>query len=198
MTSMRLLVIPASVRAGSLNVQLARHAEQAARTAGWLTRLLDLRALDLPLYDADLEAARGVPSRVRELQDAIAESDALLVVTPEYNGFPTPLFLNTFDWLSRLPAADGRPAGLATTADKPVGLLSASPGLHGGLRAMNYVRQYLQMAFAMLVLPQQFALGRAHQAFDAQGALADPKAAQSVARVLDALARVASALPAVR
>lgn len=194
MTSIRLLIIPASARAGSLNVQLARHAEQTARAAGWQTRLLDLRALELPVYDGDLEAAQGVPAGARALQEAIAACDAVLVVTPEYNGFPTPLFVNAFDWLSRLPAGDGQPAGLATTADRPVGLLSASPGPLGGLRSMNFVRQYLQMAFAMLVVPQQFALGRANEAFDAAGALADARAQQSVARVLDALARQARAL----
>lgn len=196
MTTIRLLIIPASARKGSLNVQLARHAENVARSAGWQTRMLDLRALALPVYDGDLEAAEGVPAGARALQQAIAEHDAVLVVTPEYNGFPTPLFINAFDWLSRLQAGDGLPAGLASTADKPVGLLSASPGPLGGLRAMNFVRQYLQMAFAMLVVPQQFALGRAHEAFDAGQGLHDARAAQSVARVLEALARQARALPA--
>ncbi len=198
MTTIRLLIIPASARAGSLNVQLARHAEQTARAAGWPTRLLALRALALPVYDGDLEAAQGEPTGARALQEAIADCDAMLVVTPEYNGFPTPLFVNALDWLSRLPADGGHPAGLATTADKPVGLLSASPGPLGGLRSMNFVRQYLQMAFAMLVVPQQFALGRANEAFDATGALADARAQQSVARVLDALARQARALPTAR
>lgn len=192
MSVRRLLVIAASARAGSLNVQLARHAGHVAASAGWQTRQLDLRALALPVYDGDLEASDGVPAGAVALQQAIADSEAVLVVTPEYNGFPTPLFVNAFDWLSRVQADEGRPAGLATTADKPVGLLSASPGPLGGLRAMNFVRQYLQMAFAMLVVPQQFALGKAHEAFDAQGALADARAAASVVRVLDALARQAA------
>lgn len=186
----RLLIIPASARTGSLNLRLARHAATLATGAGWQTELLDLRALALPVYDGDLEAEAGVPQGAVTLQQAIAGSAAVLVVTPEYNGFPTPLFINAFDWLSRIQAADGRPAGLAVTADKPVGLLSASPGPMGGLRSMNFVRQYLQMAFAMLVVPQQFALGRAHEAFDADGALTDARAGQSVTRVLDALARL--------
>lgn len=190
MSARRLLVIPASARTGSLNVQLARHAATAAEAAGWQTQLLDLRALELPIYDGDLEVSSGVPAGALALQQAIADSEAVLVVTPEYNGFPTPLFVNAFDWLSRIQPAPGRPAGLATTADKPVGLLSASPGPLGGLRSMNFVRQYLQMAFAMLVVPQQFALGKANEAFNAEGALADARAAQSVVRVLDALARL--------
>lgn len=195
MSANRLLVIPASARTGSLNVQLARHAERTATLAGWQARLLDLRALQLPVYDGDLEVSQGVPAGALALQEAIDGSDAVLVVTPEYNGFPTPLFINAFDWLSRVPAADGKPSGLASTTDVPVGLLSASPGPLGGLRSMNFVRQYLQMNFSMLVVPQQFALGRANEAFDGAGALSDARTAQSVARVLDALARQATALP---
>lgn len=188
---LRLLVIPASAREGSLNRQLAACAAAMARADGIEVRVLDLRALALPVYDGDLEAAEGVPAGALELQRAVLAADALLVVTPEYNGFPTPLFVNAFDWLSRIPATEAHPSGLAATAERPVALLSASPGPAGGLRSMNFVRQYLQMAFAMLVAPQQFALGRAHEAFDAQGGLKEPRAAQAVQGVVQSLARLA-------
>ena len=89
-------------------------------------------------------------------------------------------------------------AGLAATANKPVALLSASPGPLGGLRSMNFLRQYLQMAFAMIVVPQQFALGRAHEGFDDQGALKDERARGTVSGVLSALRMVATALRAAR
>ncbi len=59
---------------------------------------------------------------------------------------------------------------------------------------MNFLRQYLQMAFAMLVVPQQYALGRAHEAFDEAGALKDAKAQQAVVGVVNGLLRVAAAL----
>ncbi len=194
MDPVRLLVIPASARAGSLNRRLADAAAGMARAADHTVQVFDLRALALPVYDGDLEAAQGVPAGALDLQRAVAEADGVLVVTPEYNGFPTPLFINAFDWLSRIQAKEAYAAGLATTAGKPVALLSASPGPAGGLRAMNFVRQYLQMAFAMLVVPQQFALGKAHEAFDAQGALKDGRTAQAVEGVVQALVRVAGAL----
>ncbi|CUA98416.1 NADPH-dependent FMN reductase [Thiomonas bhubaneswarensis] len=193
MNSLRLLILPGSVRAGALSGRLAASAANLAPACGMQPRLFDLRALALPLYDGDLEAAQGVPAGALALRAALIDSDAVLVVTPEYNGFPTPLVINAFDWLSRIPAGE-QPAGLAVTANKPVALLSSSPGALGGLRAMNALRQYLQMAFAMLVIPQQYALGRAHEAFDEQGALRDPRAAQGVQGVLDALAGLARAL----
>lgn len=191
MSTPRILVIPGSQRAGSYNRELAEFATGLLRAGGVDADAFDLRALALPVYDGDLEAGQGVPASARTLQEAIAASDGLLIVTPEYNGFPTPLVINAFDWLSRLPAADGRPTGLATTADKPVALLAASPGPLGGLRSMNYLRQYLQMAFGMIVAPRQHALGRAAEAFDGQGALKDERAVRSVQGVLDALVRLA-------
>lgn len=196
MPPIRLLVLCGSARAGSLNRKLAAVAGEAARQAGANVTELDLRALALPIYDGDIEAASGVPAGAQALLDAVLACDAMLVVAPEYNGFPTPLLINAFDWLSRISAQPPRSSGLAATANKPVALLAASPGLLGGLRAMNYLRQYLQMAFAAIVVPQQFALGRANEAFDERGGLKDAKAAQAVANVVLALDRLARALRA--
>jgi NAD(P)H-dependent FMN reductase len=191
---LRLLLLAGSARKGAWSGHLRDAARRLADAAGASTEALDLRELALPVYDADLESARGVPDGARQLRAAIAGADALVLVTPEYNGFPTPLVINAFAWLSRLQAEGQAPSGLASTASKPVALLSSSPGPLGGLRAMNFQRQFLQMAFSMLVVPQQYALGRAHEAFDEAGALKDAKAAQAVGGVLQALLRVAGAM----
>jgi len=172
----KLLLIAGSARRGALSVRLRDAVRAIADAAGAQTRVLDLRELALPIYDGDIEAAQGAPAGAATLRDAIGQHDALVIVTPEYNGFPTPLFINAFDWLSRLPD------GLKTTADKPVALLASSPGALGGLRSLNYTRQYLQMAFQMLVVPQQQAVSKANEAFAADGSLADAKAAASESR----------------
>jgi chromate reductase len=185
--ALKLLLVAGSARHGAYSLKLRDAARRVADEAGAATSVLDLRELALPVYDADLEAAQGVPANAARLRDAIAGHDALLIATPEYNGFPTPLVINAFSWLSRLDD------GLATTANKPVALLSSSPGALGGLRSMNFLRQYLQMAFAMIVVPQQQAVGRAHEAFGPDGALADPRAAATLAGVLAALTRLATA-----
>ena len=192
------LVLSGSSRKGSLNLALARVATRIAESQGASVRLLDLRTLALPVYDGDIEAGQGIPPGAGELIDAIVAADAVLLVTPEYNGFPTPLVINAFDWMSRTSAQGSRPAGLAATAGKPAGLLSASPGPLGGLRSMNFLRQYLQMAFAMVVSPRQYALSRADQAFDDAGALKDEKARQAMEGVVDSLLKLASALRASR
>jgi NAD(P)H-dependent FMN reductase len=192
-----LLVLSGSSRTGSLNLALARAACRIAEAQGATVRLLDLRALALPVYDGDIEAGPGVPAQAGELIEAILAADAVLLVTPEYNGFPTPLVINAFDWLSRAPASGARPPGLKATAGKAAGLLSASPGPLGGLRSMNFLRQYLQMAFAMIVHPRQFALSRADQAFDAAGELKEEKAREAVTGVVASLLQLGIALRAV-
>lgn len=185
--SLKVLLIAGSARRGALSVKLRDAARGLAGAQGASTSVLDLRELALPVYDGDLEAADGVPGGAIRLRDAIAAHDALLIVTPEYNGFPTPLVINAFDWLSRLPD------GVKTTADRPVALLASSPGALGGLRAMNFLRQYLQMAFAMLVVPQQQAHGRAGEAFAEDGSIADPRTAAGVDGVVRALLKLAAA-----
>ena len=183
---MKLLLIAGSARSGALSVKLRDAARRIAEAAGVQTSVLDLRDLALPLYDGDIEASQGVPAGAAALRDAIREHDALVIVTPEYNGFPTPLVINAFDWLSRLKD------GLAATTDKPVALLASSPGALGGLRAMNTLRLYLQMAFQMIVVPQQQAVSRAHEAFAADGTLADAKAAAMLSGVVNAVLKLAA------
>ena len=183
---LKLLLIAGSARNGAWSVKLRDAARAVADAAGAQTTVLDLRALALPLYDGDIEAGQGVPAGAAALRDAIAAHDALVIVTPEYNGFPTPLVINAFDWLSRLKD------GLAATSNKPVGLLASSPGALGGLRALSTMRQYLQMSFQMLVVPQQQAVSKAHEAFAADGALADAKAAAMLAGVIDAVLTLAA------
>ncbi len=198
MAALKLLAISGSARNGSLNGRLLAAAVQAASLRGAQVETIDLRSLALPLYDGDLEKSAGVPEGARRLRDALHVADGVLLATPEYNGFPTPLLVNSFDWLSRLQAEGTAPAGLAVTAGKPVGIVSASPGLLGGLRSLNFTRQYLSMAIAMMPVPQQFALWKAHEAFDEAGALKDAKQQASLEAVVNALVKVATALKAAR
>lgn len=160
-TTPRLLVISGSARSGSFNGQLAAIAAHKARAMGAETTVVDLRALDLPVYDQDLLQAQGMPEGARRLRQLFAEHDGLLLSSPEYNALPTPLFINAFDWMSVVQADDGLPSGTEATAGKPVGLMAASPGALGGIRALPIVRTYLSTNFAMVVVPEQLALSTA-------------------------------------
>lgn len=173
-TPVRLLVISGSARHGSHNRQLADLAERKAQALGAQTTPVDLAALDLPVYHADWTAHHGWPTGALKLRELFASHDGLLLACPEYNALPTPLLINSFDWLSTVPEGEGLPAGSAVTPTKPVGLMAASPGALGGMRALPIVRTFLSTNFAMVVVPEQLGLPQADQAFDEAGALKKP------------------------
>lgn len=189
----RLLVTSGSARAGSFNTQLARLAARLAREAGAEVTELDLRALALPLYDGDVEAA-GLPAGALTLRRLFASHDAFIVATPEYNAFVTPLLVNALDWASRPPAEAELPAGLAAMQGKVAGMISASPGALGGMRGLLFLRAFLATTLGMLVVPQTASIGGAMQAFDDSGTLKDARQQQAVAGVVRAvLAQAAQA-----
>lgn len=195
MADVRVLVVSGSARRGSFNRQLASVAAALAVQGGAAVTTVDLRSLELPIYDADLHE-RGTPPGAIRLVRLFAEHDALLLATPEHNGFPTPLLINALDWASLVEAGADHPAGPAALAGTVAGLLSASPGAFGGLRSLLATRQFLQMNLSMLVVPEQFGLVHADQAFDASGALKHATSQAGVARVVSAVLRVAKALQA--
>lgn len=193
MEALRLMVLAGSSRPGSFNGKLANVARGLAVEAGAQVTLLDLRSLGLPVYDAEIEAA-AMPAGALAFRDALVRHDAVLVASPEYNGFPTPLLINAFDWVSRTPATDAMPSGLAALAGKTAGVMSASPGPFGGMRSLMFTRQFLHTVPGMLVVPEQFALSQAAMAFDADARLRDEKHVQAVRRVVQSVLRVAAAL----
>jgi NAD(P)H-dependent FMN reductase len=187
---LRVLLVPGSSRTGSFNLKLAQVAARLLTAQGAEADLIDLRSLGLPLYDGDLELESGVPAGAGRLVAEIAAHDALLVVSPEYNAFPPPLLINAIDWATRLPEHK------AALNGKPTALLSASPGALGGVRSLMFLRQFLALNPALLVLPEQAAVNQAGQAFDPEGSLREARDQRAVAGVVTALLRVAGALKA--
>jgi chromate reductase len=116
------------------------------------------------------------------------ETDGLVIGCPEYNGYITPLLLNTIDWSTR--SSEGG-ADLSAFRDRPVLITSASPGAMGGARAMTQLRSFLG-GIGCLVLPDNFAVGGAMSAFDETGAFIDDKLQQradGIAQRFDEFAR---------
>jgi chromate reductase, NAD(P)H dehydrogenase (quinone) len=185
-TSSRLLVVPGSARGGSLNKKLAGIAAGAARSVGAEVTSIDLRDYPMPVYDGDLEAAQGQPSQARDLAALFRDHAAILFVSPENNASVSSLLKNTIDWMSRLRDVDAFGGRVAA-------LMAASPGALGGLRGLVHLRQILQ-TLNMLVITEQFALPRAHQAFDTDGRLADARQNEQMTKVVQRLIDVAGRL----
>lgn len=184
---MRLLVFAASFRRESFNKRLARLAADAATRAGAAVDLADFRAFEMPLYDADLEAAQGLPAGAIALRDRLVRADGLVLATPEYNhSIPGPT-KNAIDWLSR-----AKPSAMK---GRPVLLLSASSGLAGGSRATWALRTPLEYC-GMYVFPEHLAVPRAGDAFTEDGAFRDPALATRLDRLMKDYLRFADAVSA--
>ena len=118
----KVLVFAGSAREGSLNKQLAKLAARRIEALGGKATFIDLKAYPCPLFDEDIEA-QGMPENVLKLREILADHQALLIASPEYNGFITPLLKNTLDWLSR-PYGDT--PGLGLFAGKWAALVASS------------------------------------------------------------------------
>lgn len=155
-----------------------------ASDAGAEVTHLELATLDLPLYNADLEA-RGTPSDVMRFKKLMFEHPAWIICSPEYNGSYTALLTNAIDWASSPVKGDPEwSRGTEAFEGKVVGLLSASPGPLGGLRSLSHLNPLL-LNLQCWVAPRQFALGSAGQAFDANGVLQSEVHRQGVQGVVD-------------
>lgn len=174
----RVAVISGSLRKGSYNTQLARFVAGKVRGPGVETDEISLLDLDLPLMNEDLEK-QGLPAGVVDLKQRLIAADVLLISSPEYNGSLSPALKNAIDWASRPRQGE---APLACFKGKVGGLLAASPGKIGGLRGIRHLRQILTQLH-VIVHPNEFALGTAHEAFDEAGNIKDETAAKLAAAV---------------
>ena len=187
----KILALCGSARRDSLNQKLLDIAAQGAVDVGAQVSLMRWHDFPLPIYDGDWEAEHGLPEYALALKALLAEHHALLIATPEHNGGTTALLKNALDWTSR--PSDSDPTGLEAFAGKIAAVVSASPGALGGMRA-QIALQISLIKLGLLVIPNSFALGLAHQAFDEQRRLKDDNADQNVRGVGAALVRTAIAL----
>jgi chromate reductase, NAD(P)H dehydrogenase (quinone) len=167
MTTPKILAFAGSARKSSFNKKLVQIAAEGARGAGAEVTYLDFFDLALPLYDEDGESTQGLPDNARTLKALLKEHQGFLIACPEYNSSITPLLKNAIDWASR-PEPDE--SSLVCFKNKVAVLMSASPGSLGGLRGLVHVRSILGN-IGVLVLPDQMAIGQAHQAFNQDGNL---------------------------
>jgi NAD(P)H-dependent FMN reductase len=188
-----LIGLSGSLRRGSFNAALL-HAAAGLMPEG--DTLLVRTIHGIPLYDADVEAARGIPEAVAALKDAIAAADGLLLATPEYNNSIPGVLKNAIDWLSRPPADITR-----VFAGRPVALIGASPGGFGTVLSQSAWLPVLRTLRVDLWTEGRLLVPRAGSAFDEDGTLTDPAIREQLAAFLQgfaAFARQSSRRPTAR
>ena len=166
--------IPGSLRGHSYNAALLRAAAELAPD-GVTIEVASIR--DIPLYDGDLEADRGIPDAVRSLKDRIASADGLLLATPEYNNSIPGVFKNVIDWLSRPPQDIRR-----VFAGKPVALIGATLGPGGTTLAHAAWLPVLRVLGTQTWFGPRLHVAHAGNVFDADGRIVDQAVAAALAK----------------
>jgi chromate reductase, NAD(P)H dehydrogenase (quinone) len=184
MSALKILVIPGSLRSGSLNAKLAAVAAHELAQAGAEITRISLSDFPLPIYDGDLQAKSGVPKHAVNLKRMISAHHGVLIVTPEYNSSVPALVKNTIDWVSRVQ--DPHETRGQVFRERVFAIAAASGGRLGGARALAALRLILTACHAT-VIPNQLALSFAEHAYDDMDHLkhpADIEALQALVRQL--------------
>jgi chromate reductase, NAD(P)H dehydrogenase (quinone) len=171
MSALKILVIPGSLRTGSLNARLAAAAAHEFAQADAEVTRISLGDFPLPIYDGDLQTKSGVPKNAINLKRMIGAHHGVLIVTPEYNSSVPPLIKNTIDWVTRVQ--DASEARGQVFRETPFAIAAASGGRLGGMRALAALRLILSACHAT-VIPNQLALSFADQAYDDMDRLKHP------------------------
>jgi NAD(P)H-dependent FMN reductase len=141
MSDITVLALVGSLRAASVNRQIAELAAEKA-PEGVSVRTFDGLG-DIPFYSEDIDG-ENAPAPADQLRTAVADADAVLVVTPEYNGSIPAVVKNAVDWLSR-------PYGQGAVTGKPLAVIGAAGGQYGGVWAHDETRKSFGIAGANVV-----------------------------------------------
>lgn len=138
----RIVALVGSLRADSLNMQIAECLRDRA-PEGVVVEIADCLH-ELPFYNEDVDGTDAVTPAVHKLRAMVAGADAVLAVTPEYNGTMPAVLNNAIDWLSR-------PYGESAITGKPFGVVGATPTQYGGKWAHEDARRSATIAGARVV-----------------------------------------------
>ena len=171
MAALKILVIPGSLRTGSLNAKLAAAAAYEFVQADAEVTRISLGDFPLPIYDGDLQNKSGVPKNAINLKRMIGAHHGVLIVTPEYNSSVPPLVKNTIDWVTRVQ--DPHETRGQVFRERVFAIAAASESRLGGTRALAALRLILSACRAT-VIPNQLALSFAGEAYDDMERLKQP------------------------
>lgn len=172
---LHVLGISGSLRKASYNTATLNAARELSPD-GMTIETFDLSAI--PLYNDDLSTA-GFPEPVRQFRDRIVASDALLIITPEYNYSIPGVLKNALDWASRPPE---QPLN-----EKPIAIMGASSGNFGTVRAQMALRQVAVITNMFPLNKPEVMIARAQEKFDATGRLTDEPTREIIRKLLQAL-----------
>ena len=180
---MKVLAFAASSSRHSINKQLVSHAADVLRSKIHReadVEFIDLNDYEMPIYSVDRELEGGIPDAAQRFYKKIGDADALLISYAEHNGHYTAAFKNTFDWASRID--------MRVYQDKPMVIMSASPGPGGGASVLNAAKS--SAPFFGADIKGSISVGPFSEKFESDsGQLSDPELSSTLQHSLKALAQ---------
>ncbi len=149
----KIIAFTGSTRHNSINQKLLEYILREFPNNG--IEILDLNSYELPIYSSDTEK-KGIPIQTKEIFQNFNSADGFILASPEHNGLPSAFLKNHIDWLSRV---DQR-----FLQDKPILLLSTSPGAAGGKSHLDILAKLVHRWGGELI--GQFSLSDFYQNFD--------------------------------
>lgn len=163
---MQIEIVSGSPRQGSSTHRVAVHLQRALGVTGHSVGLIDVREAALPLLQKVFASVDEAPEEHKELARRMFAAEGFVMVTPEYNGSYSPAMQNLFDHFPK-------------QQHKAFGLVTASPGALGGIRAAMQMQQF---ALALFGIPSPYMLvtPAVEKKFDAEGNLTDESFQKSI------------------
>jgi chromate reductase len=165
---LKIIAFAGSMRKESFNKKLVNYAALLLKDRGVNVEVVDLKELQIPVYDGDFEEKKGMPESVALLKKKMVGADGYMISSPEYNSSMPGGLKNAIDWVSRPEKKDK--VRLAAFNSKVAFMMSASPGPGGGLRGIFALR-YILSNILSVVVPEYFRVANAGSAFGADGEL---------------------------
>lgn len=126
-----ILAFGASSSKQSINKQFAAYAASLLKEVE--VNLIDLNDFEMPLFSVDRETGHGVPEAAFRFKELIKSVDGIILSLAEHNSAYSAAYKNIYDWTSRIEQE--------FWYNKPLLLLSTSPGPRGGKNVMEIAKK---------------------------------------------------------
>ncbi|MBA3648395.1 MAG: NAD(P)H-dependent oxidoreductase [Chitinophagales bacterium] len=159
---MNIAIISASIREHASTRRVAAHLLQQMKSNSHLhPEVIDLAVYDYPIWKEVFDKEINPPAMCVELHHKLLDADALIFVTPEYNGSYSLALKNMIDYFS-----------IKAFEKKAIGVTAVSTGALGGIRAGLHLQQLILAIYAIPV-PQMLLVPQINHRFDENGNLLD-------------------------
>jgi len=159
---MKILAFAGSTSSTSINRELVKFVLKDFQNEE--INFIDLNDFDMPVFSVDREK-KGFPEQAQQFLKAIEESDVIICSLAEHNRSYSAAFKNIFDWSSRI--------NVKVFQDKPMFLMSTSPGGYGGGNVMNTAKTFFPQFAADI--KDHFSLPKFYENFDLESGIINPE-----------------------